>query len=217
VCQNILKGEQFVLGWVDDVDSFREDVLHITLSCRKARIINRQAQLNKRRTLPRDQWTRIHAKWTKFVNGVLRMGPRTYSITLWVGAPIRCYHTNKSYRIMNGQNFVVEGWDDNVINLAETAGLGEREAVEDGVRIAMRREDFSNVLESSIAITCHKTQGQTIANRYIYIWDVYHYFADIRWMYTAVSRARDWEKVKLVNESNDSRMYCHMEKTIFDK
>jgi hypothetical protein len=54
---------------------------------------------------------------------------------------------------MNGQNFVVEGWDDNVINLAETAGLGEREAVEDGVRIAMRREDFSNVLESSIAIT----------------------------------------------------------------
>jgi len=81
------------------------------------------------------------------------MGPRTPSITLWVGAPIRCYHTNKSYRIMNGQNFVVEGWDDNVINLAETAGLGEREAVEDGVRIAMRREDFSNVLESSIAIT----------------------------------------------------------------
>jgi len=57
--QSILNRIEVKLQWIDEDDSYLEDVVHIALLINKVRQINRRIQLKVRRQIGKDKWTRI--------------------------------------------------------------------------------------------------------------------------------------------------------------
>lgn len=120
-------------------------------------------------------------------------------VILGVGTPVMACHNMKKYNIYNNKYFTVDSFQDEWINLKD----------EEGEILPWTRQTFHKMFVVCYAMTCHKSQGRTIKEKFA-IWDshvvnkVSNKFAK-RWLYTAVTRTTNKDNILIVENGNETK------------
>lgn len=114
---------------------------------------------------------------------------RARSAYIYKGLPIMSIKNNNKYDVINSDVFVVSSYDDSIIYLQD---LNLDRIVEIGI------DEFHSIFVVNYASTIHKVQGQTILQK-INIWNSQQILGDKNLGYTAISRAKTLEQIRVVN------------------
>jgi len=118
---------------------------------------------------------------------------RARTIWLYKGLPVMSIKNNKKYDTINSDVFVVESYDEDIITLQDLN--------DDERKIEVGLLDFHSIFVANYASTIHKVQGSTITTD-INIWDYGKVFGDKHLGYTAVSRAKDINQIRVLQTEN---------------
>lgn len=114
-----------------------------------------------------------------------------FKVKLAVGVPIMSLENNKKLNIFNGQRYLIkEIIQDKEQQLIIT--------LDDNDNTIINLNQYKKYFTLCYAMTNHKVQGLTINEPYC-IHECRHERSDIRWKYTALSRAKNQQQIKLCN------------------
>lgn len=111
------------------------------------------------------------------------------------GTPVMACHTNKKYDVVNNESFTIDSFNGDWIYLKR----------ENGEILPWTIGTFNRMFVIAYAITCHKSQGKTLTEKYA-IWDIdvvkkqSNVFAK-KWIYTALTRTVDKNNIVFGNWS----------------
>ena len=105
-------------------------------------------------------------------------------VILSCGTPVMACHNNKEYDVVNNESFTIDSFDGKWINLKK----------DNGKILPWTIDTFNRMFVVAYAITCHKSQGKTLTERYA-IWDLsiinQKGIFGKKWLYTALTRTTD--------------------------
>lgn len=120
---------------------------------------------------------------------------RARTVWLYNGLPVMSIKNNKKYDTINSDVFVVKSYDDDIITLQD---LNDEERI-----IEVGLTDFHSIFVANYASTIHKVQGSTITTD-INIWDYGVVLKDKHLGYTAISRAKDINQIRVLDTGVDA-------------
>lgn len=167
-------------------DTFDTDI-HLTFSNKTRKYVN-DVLMNKHKT---ENSVNIKATDEDFEENKY-----CQDVILDINTPVMATKNIKKYGIYNNKYYTVASFSSD--SKGEWVNLKD----EEGEILPWTRETFNKIFVVCYAMTCHKSQGRTITEKYA-IWDsdivgkISHTFAK-RWLYTAVTRTTDKDNILIV-------------------
>jgi hypothetical protein len=117
---------------------------------------------------------------------------RASDVYIYNDLPVMCVKNNKVLKTINSEEFIVESF-------SETEIILKNADEPDFENITVDIKNFHNNFVANYAATCHKSQGATITKN-IVLFDWTRMLDDTRIGYTAVSRGRKCEQIRICRE-----------------
>ena len=124
----------------------------------------------------------------KYLPYIGNYNKQAYNAYIYEGLPIMATSTNSKLNIMNSDEFIVNSYDDNNMNITE---VRFDDTIGGTLDIAL--SDFHKLFVVNYCATTHKSQGLTIKNQPLLIWE--NHIMDKKLVYTAITRATLYENV----------------------